>query len=371
MKKDNSKKDAKKEAKKAAQAAIVKQGQTLKAALDLSTDPLTALPPMFLKFCREGVDGAFELVTRASMAPADKLALIRAGALTADDAKQLADDGTQMLILRATATAPPSPAASPSSSPAKQAPETPDVAEPASAGEEQSKAGKVPDGEILAFIHYGYKIEHDVLIMSINDIHVNESPSVRRKGVGKFMMFVCEMLAKKAGMNGTMTSVPRCVTALHRSQHFRATSIDLCLLAMPDLGVFCWTQHERHGHGIPRGVQVHHRQYIAVFSGPSGCRGRLRCAWFCYRTPRSSCHSLPVAMLVDVLPLLLLPADSEIYSKIWDADARALVDKKAAVIRSSNSVEGKAKAAMKAEKDSAAASLAGVREKKNRNEFQM
>jgi|EP01049_Picozoa_sp_SAG25_P010304 hypothetical protein len=64
-------------------------------------------------------------------------------------------------------------------------------------------------------------------------------------------------------------------------------------------------------------------------------------------------------------------SDSEVYSKLWDADARALVDKKATVLRSSNSVEGKAKAALKAEKDTAAASLAGVREKQSRNEFQM
>ena len=50
--------------------------------------------------------------------------------------------------------------------------------------------------------------------------------------------------------------------------------------------------------------------------------------------------------------------ESEIYSKVWDAAARAVIDKKAEVLRSSNSVEGKAKAAMKAEKDAAAAGLA-------------
>jgi hypothetical protein len=63
--------------------------------------------------------------------------------------------------------------------------------------------------------------------------------------------------------------------------------------------------------------------------------------------------------------------DHEIYSKVWDAEARAVIDKKADVLRSGNSVEGKARAAMKAEKAAAAASVMGVAAEMGQNRFQM
>lgn len=56
---------------------------------------------------------------------------------------------------------------------------------------------------------------------------------------------------------------------------------------------------------------------------------------------------------------------------MWDPDARAIIDKKAAVLKSNNSVEGKARAAMKAEKDAAAAAVDGVRSEMGQNRFQM
>ena len=56
---------------------------------------------------------------------------------------------------------------------------------------------------------------------------------------------------------------------------------------------------------------------------------------------------------------------------MWDLSARAIIDKKAEVLRSSNSVEGKARAAMKAEKDAAAAAVDGVRSEMGQNRFQM
>ena len=226
MPQDNAKKDAKKEAKKAAQAAILQQTQALKAARDASVDPLDALPPMFRAFNRGGVDGAFESATSAALAPADQLALSAlleanlapvygaekwAAAGKAEKAKQLADDGSRLLILRSAAAPSTSPAASPSTSPVKEAPRAAE-AEPAVEEEAESKAVEAAGGEVLAFMNYGFLIEHDVLLMTITDLHVVDSPDVRRKGVGKFMMLLGEMLAKKAGMGGIMTPVLRCAT---------------------------------------------------------------------------------------------------------------------------------------------------------------
>lgn len=78
-----------------------------------------------------------------------------------------------------------------------------------------------------------------------------------------------------------------------------------------------------------------------------------------------------VALFCQSLDLSRAITDHEVYSKVWDADARAVIDKQAEVLRNSNSVEGKAKAAMKAEKDAAAAAVDGVRSEMGQNRFQM
>lgn len=318
---NDAKKDAKKEAKKAAQAAILAQSQALKAARDASVDPLEALPPMFRAFSRGGVEGGFESAAAATLAPADNLALaalqeanlallfgegqnVARLAHFTEKAKQLADDGSRLLIMRSAGAAlPASPAASPSTSPVKKAPGQAAEAEPAVEEEAEPKA--VAGGEILAFMNYGFLIEHDVLLMTITDVHVVDSPDVRRKGVGKFMMLLGEMLAKKAGMGGIMTPVLRSNA--------------------PGMAFF------------------------------EACKYTID----------------------NISPSLMDPTaaateyDSEIYSKVWDVNARAVIDKKAEELRAGNSVEGKAKAAMKAEKDAAAAGMAGIRDKQGRNEFQM
>jgi hypothetical protein len=204
----NAKRDAKKEAKKAVQAAIVKQGQTLKAALS-AVDPLQALPPMFHTFTRNGVDGTFEFTTYEDLESADRLT--DTGMAITDKSKQQRadDDGSRrLLIMRgssvssATVPADISPAASPSSSPVKQAPEG-----AAPVDKEGDKQQHRKDDAILAVMSFVYKIEHGVLISAVDELRVSDR--VRRRGVGKFMLFVGEMLAKKAGMNGIMVSVRR------------------------------------------------------------------------------------------------------------------------------------------------------------------
>ena len=108
--------------------------------------------------------------------------------------------------MRGSATVPAdvSPAASPSSSPVKQAPEG-----AAPVDREGDKQQHRKDDAILAVMSFVYKIEHGVLISAVDELRVAEEPGVRRRGVGKFMLFVGEMLAKKAGMNGIMVSVRR------------------------------------------------------------------------------------------------------------------------------------------------------------------
>ena len=54
----------------------------------------------------------------------------------------------------------------------------------------------------MAFVHFRYEMDHDDEVLYVYEIQLEES--VRRKGLGKFMMMVLELLSHKADMRKIM-----------------------------------------------------------------------------------------------------------------------------------------------------------------------
>ena len=238
----NAKAQAKKAARKAAGERIAKQQAALKAARELGS-PLEQLPPPFVAFARNGLNAALEFATAATLAAPDKAAveqLLEANMAPiygaeewekqarAEKAKQLAEEDTRLLLVRSKApAATPSPAASPVKDAAQEdAPEDAAAAEPVEAEDAPAK-GAAQD--ILAFMHFRYEIEEDCLMVStqrsvttlssdadrcsqqlyVYELQVAQNEATRRKGLGKHMLLLAEMIARKAGMSGVMLTCQR------------------------------------------------------------------------------------------------------------------------------------------------------------------
>ena len=189
---------AKKEARKAEQAKKQAQLNVLREARELGS-PLEGLPPAFSAFKRNGVDASLEYATAKTLAQADRLAIH--AILTenmapiygkseweeeakADKEKELEEPDTRLLLVRSNADATPSAEAgtSPASSPVKQP------------KEEEAKAEAAKD--LLGFMHYRYEIEEECLVVYIYELQVAQREDTRRKGLGKFLLLMGEMMAK-------------------------------------------------------------------------------------------------------------------------------------------------------------------------------
>ena len=290
----NAKAQAKKAARKAAGERIQKQQAALKAARETGS-PLEQLPPPFVAFARNGLDAALEFATAATLAAPDKEAveqLLEANMAPiygaeewekqarAEKAKQLAEEDTRLLLVRSKApAATPSPAASPVKDAAQEdAPEDAAAAEPAEAEDAPAK-GAAQD--ILAFMHFRYEIEEDCLVLYIYELQVAQNEATRRKGLGKHMLLLAEMIAKKSGMSGVMLTCQRANAA---AQAFYTS----CKYAVDNIS-------------------------------PGKC------------DPSAEADEY----------------DYEIFSKVWDPEARSVLDKRAEVAMKANMEGGGAK--MKAE----------------------
>ena len=177
-------------------ARVCARRETLQLAM-AAEDPLAALPGAFTAFNRNGVSGAFEHHRGDALPPADLSTLnriMRASGADSSRQRQLAEDDARLLLLRVSddgaAAAPPSPAAS-----------------PVKEKEEETEEEALKAGSIAAFAHYRFVVQDDALLLRIHELHVD--PAARRKGVGKMVTMLCEMLAKKAGMGGAVLSLPR------------------------------------------------------------------------------------------------------------------------------------------------------------------
>ena len=58
------------------------------------------------------------------------------------------------------------------------------------------------DGSPVAFSHFRYEMEHEEEVLYVYEIQLEER--ARRKGLGRFMMMVLELLAHKADMRKIM-----------------------------------------------------------------------------------------------------------------------------------------------------------------------
>jgi len=189
---------AKKEARKAEQAKKQAQLNVLREARELGS-PLEGLPPAFSAFKRNGVDASLEYATAKTLAQPDRLAIH--AILTenmapiygkseweeeakADKEKELEEPDTRLLLVRSNAAATPSAEAggSPASSPVKQP------------KEEEAKAEAAKD--LLGFMHFRYEIEEECLVVYIYELQVAQREDTRRKGLGKFLLLMGEMMAK-------------------------------------------------------------------------------------------------------------------------------------------------------------------------------
>ena len=64
-----------------------------------------------------------------------------------------------------------------------------------------------PSGEPLGFVHYRFVIEEDVAVMYVYELQLDAA--AHRKGLGKYLMMLCEALAKKANVSGVMLTVQK------------------------------------------------------------------------------------------------------------------------------------------------------------------
>jgi ribosomal protein S18 acetylase RimI-like enzyme len=228
----NAKSKAKKEARKAAQLEAQRQLDTLRVARELA-NPLSALPAPFTAFKRNGLDANVEFYTAKSLPEADKLALHtildqnmapiygqkdwdeEAGA---DKRKELAEEEARVLVIRAAGAAEP---ASPATTPVKA---------PAEASDEKASETKAST-DVLAFMHFRYEIEEECLLLYIYELQVADREDARRKGLGKFMLMLAEMLSKKSGFGGVMFTVQKTNEAaikFYQSCKYKTDAISPC-----------------------------------------------------------------------------------------------------------------------------------------------
>lgn len=188
------KSDAKKAAKKAAAEHQKKLEATVKAAYDV--DPATALAPFLARpFSKNGIDAVAAPSTVKQLSADDKKWIwkllegnmrpvfgeevwkAREGK---DKKNEMVDDDARYIIVRS------APAADP---------------------ENADPNGPAAPGEPLGFVHYRFVIEEDVAVMYVYELQLDAKAT--RKGLGRYLMMLCEALAKKASVSGVMLTVQK------------------------------------------------------------------------------------------------------------------------------------------------------------------
>lgn len=204
----------KKAARKAAEAKKQAKINLIKQAAGLA-DPLAALPAPFRAYNRNGMNVELEVKRTAELEESDLAAVeaILEGNMRTffDDwedttkvkQRDLRHADTRLLIARVAKDGEAA-CASPAVSPVKASPTSSKT--PAGPGPEPETAAPKA-GDIAAFVQYRYEIEETVPVLYIYELQVRSAPWSRRKGMGKFLMMMSEMLAKNAKMHGIMLTV--------------------------------------------------------------------------------------------------------------------------------------------------------------------
>ena len=188
--------DAEKAAKKAAAELQKKLEATVKAAYDV--DPTIALAPFLARpFSKNGIDAVATVSTVKQLSADDKKWIwkllegnmrpvfgekvwkAREGKEKKND--MVDDDARYIIVRRAPAV-------------------DPENTDPNGVNTDTS-------GEPLGFVHYRFVIEEDVAVMYVYELQLDAA--AHRKGLGKYLMMLCEALAKKANVSGVMLTVQK------------------------------------------------------------------------------------------------------------------------------------------------------------------
>ncbi|GBF99272.1 hypothetical protein Rsub_12032 [Raphidocelis subcapitata] len=199
-------KDNKKQRRKEVTAELARHEAALKQlvrAAEADADPLRSFAP-FVAYSRNGLDACIRAFTGEGLpAPlaAWALALCRGNMQEMYEAvwgwsdkkkqRQLEDESSRFLVAFEAAAAAPAPA---------------EAAE--GAGEAQAAGGA--EGQPLAYLNYRFEVEDGVPVAYCYEVQLEER--AQRKGLGKHLMRLLELMALRNGMAGVLLTVMRANT---------------------------------------------------------------------------------------------------------------------------------------------------------------
>lgn len=207
---------SKKEARAAATARLQAAGAALKAAAALP-DPLAALPA-FSRFARNGLDAGLahhrslspELLDWAFGLTKANMSELYGPVWGWSDRKKRAEMGhPDARYIVAAAAPPPQPSTSAPAGAAGAAGGEAGEAGAAGAGGESVAGAAVaavpPPPQPLAFLHYRLDLEGDEPVAYVYELQLEGA--AHRRGLGRFLMQVTELMAAKMGMRRVMLTV--------------------------------------------------------------------------------------------------------------------------------------------------------------------
>jgi len=195
--------DVAKKAKTAKKLAAAEKLKALEASIDAAyaVDPSDALAPFLAKlFARGDVRVAVTPAAPADLTAEEKKwmwSLLEANMKPVyeasktwatearDKRREMGEDETRYLIARD----------------ASGENADPNAASPAASS---SSSARSPP---LGFVHYRFVVEEDVAVLYVYELQFDAA--ARGRGLGRFLMMLCEALAKRAGVDGVMLTVQK------------------------------------------------------------------------------------------------------------------------------------------------------------------
>ena len=163
------------------------------------------------RYNRNGLQCAVEHHTPATLPPADLASIsrmLRASGADGSAQRQLSDDDTRLLLVRAAAPdGEPAAPATPASPTKEDADPVSPAASPAKEPGEDGIDSDLKPGVVAAFVLFSYEIAAEAVLLKLHELQV--APVARRKGLGKFAVMLSEMVARKAGMGGATLTLKK------------------------------------------------------------------------------------------------------------------------------------------------------------------
>ncbi len=80
--------------------------------------------------------------------------------------------------------------------------------------------------KLVAFMHFRFEREDDALVLYVYEIQIEQDESVARKGLGKQIMLLAELIGRKWGMDWVMLTVLNCNTPAVQFYHKLKYTVD-------------------------------------------------------------------------------------------------------------------------------------------------